>query len=347
MRIEQVDARDEAVFAEWFVVVDAVDRHTRPGERSGTEREQRATALDGRPAEDGTPPAVESQDLWLARDDDGRAVGAARLEQPLTDNTHVGFVLVHVLPEQRRRGVGGALLAIATAVTASAGRTLQMSELDEPPAVQGRSPGRAFLAASGFTEALVEVRRDLALPVDAGTLRGLEDDARAHATGYAVRTWQGRCPDDLVEDRAALGRAMSTDVPLQDLSWGEEAWDAERVRRREELVAAQGRTTLTAAAVHQATGTVVAFTEIAVVDGIPERAQQWETVVLSAHRGHRLGMLVKTALLRRLARTCPDVRTLSTCNADSNSHMIAVNEALGFRPNGTLTAWQRELGRGR
>ena len=64
----------------------------------------------------------------------------------------------------------------------------------------------------------------------------------------------------------------------------------------------------------------------------PERANQAGTLVLREHRGHRLGALVKAAVLRELAATLPEVRKISTYNSDSNLPMVAVNEALGFRP---------------
>lgn len=343
MRIEPVDPRDERAFDEWFAVVDEVLRAVRLGEVDHTRQEQRATALDGLPAPDGTPPAVERQDLLLARDDDGRAVGAARLERPLTDNTAVGFVLLHVAPPDRRRGVGTALLADVAARCQDDGRSVLMTELDEAPADLGRSPGRAFLEQAGFAEVLVEVRRDLALPVDPARLDAVEAAARVHADGYVLRTWSARCPDDLVDDRAELARRMSLDVPLGDLSWQEEAWDADRVRRREQLVAQQGRSVLGAGAVHEASGALVAFTEVAGSEHLPERVHQWETFVLDSHRGHRLGTLVKTAVLRRIAVELPQARTMLTANATTNAPMIAVNEALGFRPNGAVTAWERKV----
>lgn len=343
MRIEQVDPRDERTFGAWFAVCDAALRAVRPGEVDHTWQDQRATALDGMPAPDGTPPAVELQDLLLARDDGGRAVGAARLERPLTDNTAVGFFLLHVPPADRRRGTGTALLDEVTARCKDSGRSLLVTELDEAPADLGRSPGRAFLQQAGFDEVLVEVRRDLALPVEPARLDAVEAAAREHADGYVLRTWRDRCPDDLVDDRAELGRHMSNDVPLGDLAWGEESWDADRVRAREHLVAQQERTVLGAGAVHEATGRMVAFTEVAVSRHLPERVHQWETFVLDAHRGHRLGTLVKTAVLRRIADELPQARTVITTNATTNAPMIAVNEALGFRPNGALTAWQRRL----
>lgn len=341
MQLEEIDPRDDAGFADWFAVVDASLQDLRPGEVDHLPGDLRAAALDGQPT-DGSPPPDEQQHLLLVRDA-GTAVGAARVELPTSDNTHAVGAMVHVHPVHRRRGVGRMLLAAVEDQARRNGRTTLMAELDEPPHLQGRSPGRAALERAGLKEALLEVRRDLALPVDAAHLDALDAACAPHAEGYAVRTWRDRCPDDLVDDRAELGRAISTDAPLGELAWQEEAWDAARVRRREQQVARRGRTCLAAGAVHRATGQLVAFTEVAAPAEGQALVHQWETVVLREHRGHRLGTLVKTAVLRRLAAELPQARTIATCNAGSNQPMIAVNEALGFRPNGTLTSWQRVL----
>jgi RimJ/RimL family protein N-acetyltransferase len=71
----------------------------------------------------------------------------------------------------------------------------------------------------------------------------------------------------------------------------------------------------------------------------PEHAHQGATLVLREHRGHRLGARVKVAVLRELAATLPQVRRISTYNAESNRPMVAVNEALGFRRSGGLSTW--------
>ena len=76
---------------------------------------------------------------------------------------------------------------------------------------------------------------------------------------------------------------------------------------------------------------------------MPERAYQWGTLVLAEHRGHRLGMLVKLAALRALQAASPSTRSVSTWNAEGNTPMIAVNEALGFVPVGTLSSWTQRL----
>lgn len=342
MQIEQVDPKDEAAFAEWFAVVEASQQHARPGEVDDLPGDLQAAAVDGLPAEDGTPPPDEQYELLLGRQE-GRPVAAGRVELPMADNRHAAGVLLHVLPAARRRGAGGLLLAEVERRARRAGRTTLLVEVDEPPDVQGRSAGRAFAQRHGFTPVLVEVRRDLALPVDDARLDALEAACARYAQGYAIRTWRDRCPDDLVDDRAELGRRISTDAPLGELAWEEEEWDADRVRRREQRVARSGRTTVAAGAVHRDSGRMVAFTEVAAPAGTPALVHQWETIVLREHRGHRLGTLVKTAVARRLQQELPEARVVATCNAETNRHMIAVNEALGFRTNGLWVAFQRQL----
>ena len=59
------------------------------------------------------------------------------------------------------------------------------------------------------------------------------------------------------------------------------------------------------------------------------------------HRGHRLGLLLKLEMLRWLAETEPALETLDTWNAESNRHMVAVNEALGYRVLGSKLLLQK------
>ncbi|MDP9434449.1 MAG: GNAT family N-acetyltransferase, partial [Actinomycetota bacterium] len=213
----------------------------------------------------------------------------------------------------------------------------------EQPAGAATTPGRAFAEARGFRCALAEVRRDLDVPVPAERLDALEAACLPLAQGYDLRLWEERCPDDLVEDRALLARRMSTDAPMRDVPWEEEDWDADRVRTAERLLREQGRGRLAAGAVHRATGRLVAFTAMGVPLSCPERAYQWDTLVLREHRGHRLGTLVKLANLRRVAAAWPRTRVVSTWNAEENAPMIAVNEALGCRVVGTLGEWLRPV----
>jgi RimJ/RimL family protein N-acetyltransferase len=53
-------------------------------------------------------------------------------------------------------------------------------------------------------------------------------------------------------------------------------------------------------------------------------------MVTRPHRGHRLGLLVKTAMLQWLAEAEPQLERIITWNAVANEHMIGINEALGY-----------------
>jgi GNAT superfamily N-acetyltransferase len=74
-----------------------------------------------------------------------------------------------------------------------------------------------------------------------------------------------------------------------------------------------------------------------------ELTEQESTVVLPAHRGHRLGMLVKAVNLQAHARLRPDTRRIYTWNNEDNAHMLAINVALGFRPAGGSAEMQARL----
>ena len=72
----------------------------------------------------------------------------------------------------------------------------------------------------------------------------------------------------------------------------------------------------------------------------PGWGYQLMTAVIRAYRGHRLGLLLKLAMMELLATTEPRLERLETMNAASNEHMIAVNDALGYVPSGApFVSW--------
>jgi GNAT superfamily N-acetyltransferase len=75
----------------------------------------------------------------------------------------------------------------------------------------------------------------------------------------------------------------------------------------------------------------------------PGRLYQWGTLVLREHRGRRLGQATKAYNLLWVQRELSGLKLLVTYNAEVNRHMIAVNEAMGFRPVERLTQYQRPL----
>ena len=325
---------DDDLFTAWCEVWAADERTARPDQRP-------------RPASDHVAlgrqlvaPGGSRDGTHRAAVVDGAVVGALRLLLPIRDNLTVAVVDVAVHPGHRRRGIGTQLLAEAERLASAHGRTELISEVDEPGA---ETPGRGFALRHGWTCDLLETRRDLLLPPDEERLSALEAEAARVSAGYGLVTWRDRTPDELLDDRALLEQRMTTDAPHGDLPVEEERWDGERIREYEASHAARGRTVLVAGAVRD--GRLIAFTELQVPRSQPERANQGGTLVLREHRGHRLGALMKAAVIRELVATRPEVRRITTYNHEDNVPMVAVNEALGFRPAGHLSTWSRRLGR--
>lgn len=333
MQIQPVDPRDEAAFDRWFAVYATANEEVWPGEPGWSMRELRERVLRRQHTH---------HEVHLLAERDGEPTGAGLASLPLCDNRHFAELEVVVSPAYRRVGTGSALLARFEQLAAADNRTVLAADIQARADAPMVPPGVPFAQAHGYRPVQRNYRRTLALPGDSARLDGLEEQCAPYAEDYRLRTWQDRCPDDLVGDLALLRVRMSTDAPLGELATGPEVWDVARVRDLEATVAGQGRTRLGAGAV-TADGTMVAFTELVIPSSVPQQAYQWDTLVRAEHRGHRLGTLVKVANLRALAQVSPASRQVVTWNAEDNGPMVAVNEALGFQVVGTLTSWQRAL----
>jgi GNAT superfamily N-acetyltransferase len=310
------------------------DRHTVYSVEEVRERQRAAT----------TRRVVLLAALAPAEDGTGeRVVAEGALHLPLLDNTHFAALFLSVHPHWRRRGIGSAVLAELERRATEAGRRTLALESDIAP--NPDAAAYSFAPKHGYAAALVSTRSDLDLPdgdLDP-LLADLEADAAAHAGGYDVLTWWDDVPDEWVDQRAYLSERMATDAPMGEVDVEEEVWDAERVRETFRVARAMGRRVVESVAVHRATGQAVAFTALAVAEHTPEVAYQWDTLVLSEHRGHRLGQLVKAANLRALRAELAAVARVVTWNADVNAPMLRVNRAMGFKPVGVNTEWQKQL----
>jgi GNAT superfamily N-acetyltransferase len=334
--VEHVDPHDQAVFDEWFAIHQVTDSERWPDQAGWHREELLAWALD----QDGP----EEHRFLLARAEDGRAVGIADLEMFRRENNHLARLDVRVLPDERRRGVGTALVHAVTRVAAQAGRR-EIGCMDELPNRPGYvDTAEPFALRLGFAPAQHMVRRNLRLPIAAGQLLSLRASPRANPSGYTMLTFGNRWPDEYMEDRCELGRRMSTDVPSGEQDLDEEVWDEDRVRQVEALLAAQNRDKVTTVAQQVSSGRLVGFSELAVPLGEPEWVWQHDTLVMREHRGHGLGFAMKLANLGALLTAYPQVRCVSTWNAAENDHMIAVNDELGFEVVGTSTYWMKPIG---
>ncbi len=270
---------------------------------------------------------------WLALDG-GEPVGFGRATMPLADNQHTAFVHVAVLPDRRRRGVGTALLRTAVELLAAEGRRSLLIE-----AFTG-SPGAAFCDTFGFEVA--ESDRSSVLRLADVDVADVDRLAAAGHPGYRIVGWSGHCPDGLVGSYARAKSAMN-DAPLGSMDWNALTYTAERMRLDEEHARTLGQDFLVVAAVHEPTGEIAGFTEIAVSRWSPRRAFQEDTAVVPAHRGNGLGLWVKAELLLRLRAAHPQTVDVVTRNGETNEHMWRINERLGFRTYATTTERQARV----
>lgn len=276
---------------------------------------------------------------------DGEPVANGQLTLPLHDNLDNATIDVRVEPSRRRTGHGRTMLAHVLGGARAEGRRRVYAEIDEPFDLDTNyPPGRSFAESLGARPVLTEVRRRLDLDdADEEKVQRLEDEAREFADGYDLVQWLDHTPEPYVHDMAMLMARMSTDVPLGDMQWKEEKYDVSRVRANEEAAVARGRLRIVTAARQLATDRLVGYTEIGVNTSAPTIGYQWDTIVQREHRGHRLGLLMKAANLAFLRRSIDGVQILNTWNAEVNVHMIAVNEALGFRAMDRCLEWELDL----
>jgi GNAT superfamily N-acetyltransferase len=268
---------------------------------------------------------------------DERVCGAAEVVVPVKDNLRLAYFELAVVPERRRSGIGTMLLEAVESTAREHGRTTLVTETSwrgEDPAAG--DPGGRFARRFGYTPAQTMLRSDYTVPED-------DPGPPPVAEGYAVEARAGTPPPADRADRAWLARRMSVDAPLGELDLEEEEWDEERVAALDARLEAMGRGRAGAFARHLESGHLVGFTEIQVPKESPTLAYQQDTLVLREHRGHGLGLAVKLANIALLRTAYPAVRTVRTWNAVENAHMLAVNEAMGFRASGFVREWQKRL----
>jgi RimJ/RimL family protein N-acetyltransferase len=274
---------------------------------------------------------------WLVPGDQpGTWAAYCLLEFPERENQHQAQIDLLVAPAFRRRGIGTALLRHAVMRATEQGRTLLVCD------AKTDTPAEAFAPAAGASRGVAEVRRILDLAdVPAGLLDTLRDQAQAASAGYSIVTWLGRCPEEYLAGVASVVNAMN-DAP-HNPDEEPELHDAERIRDGEALDDIQQIRGYTVVVKCDQTGELAGMTRIGVDPNRPAWGFQQLTAVVRAHRGHRLGLLVKVAMMDWLAKAEPQLQHIVTGNASSNAHMIGINADLGYRVADRWQSWQLDV----
>ncbi len=272
-------------------------------------------------------------ETWVTRDGDGIAAGL-RLQLFLGHNPHLAWAQLHVRADARRRGLGRALYQHGIEQARADGRrTLNVS-------------GPRSDVASEFADAMgAELSQTLLRTVqrfDDLDLRRIERLAQppgATAAPYSLVRWLGRCPDDLMDGYVDVKAGM-LDAPVSDdLDFEPPRVTADMLHAAADLYERLGIKQYVTCARDDATGALIGTTQVFTVGGM--RAEQGDTTVLAAHRGHRLGLRLKAAMVLWLTEAEPGVREIQTWNDPDNEPMLHVNHELGYRPSELWDTWTR------
>jgi len=286
-------------------------------------------------------------------------LGVIFADVTLHDNAHMGYVDLTVRPGHRHRGIGGALLEAAEAYLQSQNRTtfvgwsMVTSALSDDP--DGTTPDPTgtirvttehdvvrFALEHGYAFSQAERHSLQPLPVPEDLLGAAVAEGEGKGQGYELVQFAGMPTSDLLAGLVPLFAAMATDPPLGDVDWRPEVWDTGRVVRAYEQMMV-GKDVYTTLARHVATGEIAAFTQLKGIHTKPEVVYQENTLVLSPHRGHALGLWVKAANCAFIMRERPSSRRVHTWNADVNEYMLTINTRLGYRRESIAAAWQKVL----
>lgn len=335
MQTRKLDVHDDAACSRAYDVLVAAKSLGRPWNRPPSLAESLVEWRHEDPS--------ERMEMWEAVDEDGLVVGIATLWITLDDNVTKLWCEVDTAPEHRRRGAGAALVERIVSRAREEGRTELLGDLLVPPG-EPEHPYLLFAEAQGFRRTNTEIMRHLELPVAGELLERLETSARPRWEGdYRLETHLDGVPEPLQESLCAVMNLLGVDAPTGDVDFEPESLTPERYREYLQVFRDQGRERLTTVAVHEASGDVVAYSDLVLPAAPNPLVWQWGTFVDRDHRGHRLGTAVKVENLRRLQASHPERERVVTGNDETNSWMVDINLALGFEVKELCPAFRRML----
>jgi len=247
----------------------------------------------------------------------------------------LGVIEVVVEPGARRQGAGRELLsAVANRAYAEGFTSLGVEVIGDTPAVK-------FYERYGFQCAYVEIRNVLKLA--SLDWLNLGEMAAGVGSGYRVEYYPGGPPEELYEAYAEAKAVSRESYDSSDLELRPSSYDPERLRASLAVLHARGLRPYIVVGIHEPTGKIAGLTEVVVAAQHPTRADQYDTVVVPAHRGYGLGRALKARMLFELRSAEPRLTEVQTWNAFENEPMLKVNSELGFRPDRQWSEYEADV----
>ena len=277
---------------------------------------------------------------WWAFDGD-ELVGEVEAYRDIEDvaNEHLAWINERVHPNHRRRGLGTTLLQLAAAEALEHGRRLLMMESNSQV-----PSGAAFLESIGAQAGLEERISQLSMAeLDLDLMDEWIDHGRSQRDRFELFWLHGRWPKDMLDDVVDLAHVMN-DAPMDDLEFNDQAFTRTHITSEEDEIFERDFSRITVAARQRSDGRMVGYTQLFINPSFPDLGQQGDTGVHEDARGNRLGKWLKAEVARYLVAEHPEITRIRTGNASSNEHMLAINEAMGFRPHHHTVVWQIDTG---
>jgi GNAT superfamily N-acetyltransferase len=259
----------------------------------------------------------------FADEGDGPALALVRLSFHLEENRELANAIMALPQDQRKAELGPFVVREALRLAAAEGATRMVTE------TSAANDPTDFLTALGARNVYTSFRSILDLTeIDRKQYEAWAAGSEKNADYRLVR-WIDHCPEELAESFCAAMDAMA-DAPQENLQFEHPKANLARLRGQEQRSAEFGVRRLVLAAV-DAAGRVAGFNLFITFPDEPRTVEIWDTAVLEEHRGHGLGLRIKAAASLWMLEEHPQAQWVHTFNNHENTHMLAVNDAMGYR----------------
>lgn len=265
--------------------------------------------------------------VWMGEEVVGFGLIFVRLETAASyeENKHVGYVQIRLDKSHRRKGIGLELTKLIVSKAKETGiiTTLQSNTTYESGiAFCEKFNGILAMESAENRCRLNEVNWELMDEWrNQGQAKGKEENRRLQ--------WFLKCPEDIIEEFCKVYTETMNQQPYGELETRPKTTPESRRKTEQEFnkLGYRWHTVLT----REEDGTISGITDVTFIPDRPYRIEQELTGVLVKYRGKGLGKWLKSEMIFFIKKKYPEVKFISTGNADANSAMLSINTRMGFK----------------